>query len=211
MKNKKTIDWFILTLVPCPNCNGKLVPRPLPDEIRNICCEICNFSCRFETAYNNPNQFILSLPTDELERTMSEKITLPPLIIHFKWKEDSIQYDRVLFYPFIAYRFLKEEGLDPITFEPESKKARNTVFTNMFQLPFIPLFEQPTDDDIALIASEFENTSTSYLQRKFQIGYARASELQDKIKRILRKKEHGNEPLEIELDSDDDDEDAELI
>jgi len=203
MKNQKSTDWFVLNLIVCPNCNGKLAVKTVVNEYKNVFCEECNFACRFETAFNSPTQSLLSLPTDELERIITDKVTLPPLIIHFKWGDGEIKYERVHFFPFIAYRFLQEEGIDPITFLPESSDGRNIIFSNMFELPHILLYEQPTDDDLAEIVSYWENWSVSFIQRKFQFGYARSALLQDKIKELRRKRGIIDESSE---ESDDEDE-----
>lgn len=208
MKNQKNTDWFILNLIHCPNCNGKLVAKPIINELKNVLCEACNFTCRFETSFSDPEQSILSLPSDELDKLISDKVVLPPLIIHYKWEDSYLKYEKVYFFPFIAYRFLKEEAISQINLLSESSKKNNVIFYNMFELPQILMYEQPSDEDLAEIASHWENTGTSSIQRKFKVGYARAALLKDRIMELRRKRGIIDEPIE-ENDDDEDEEEEE--
>lgn len=207
MKSYYSTDWFILNFITCPNCNGKLIAKPVLNELRNVFCENCDFSCRFETALNHPNESILNIPYGDLNKLISSKTTLPPMIIHYKWKEGEIEFEKVYFFPFIAHRFLKEEQKHPIELLPNNKE--NSVFySNMFELPHVLLFEQPSIEDMAAIASRWQNITTSSIQRRFGTGYLKASIIKDLVIRIRRRRGILDETIG-EIDEDDDDEDDE--
>lgn len=208
MKSYYSTDWFILNFIACPNCNGKLIPKPVANELRNVFCENCDFSCRFETAFNHPNESILNIPYGDLDKLISNKKTLPPFIIDYKWKQDEIEFEKIYFFPFIALRFLKEEQKRPIQLLPNEKE--NSVFySNMFELPHILLFEQPSIEDMAEIASKWQNITTSYIQRRFGTGYVKASMIKRLVLQIRRKKGIVDEVIEDIDEDEDDDEDGE--
>jgi len=205
MKNRNSTDWFSLNFIVCPNCNGKLVPKPITNEFRNVFCENCNFSCRFETAFNHPNESILNISYGDLDKLLSDKVILPPFIIDYKWKENETQWEKIYFFPFIARRFLVEEKKHPIQLLPNDKE--NLVFySNMFDLPNILLFEQPSIEEMAEIASYWQNINTTVIQRRFGTGYVKASIIKDLVMKIRRKRGILDE-LVGEIDEDDDDED----
>ena len=186
-KPKITTDWFMLNVFVCPNCNGKLLAKPTDGEWNNTFCEDCNFCCRFETAFNSPDGSILILPTKELDRLLSDKTILPPLMIHFKWKEGEVSWGKIIFYPFISYRFLQEEQNHPISLLPNAKD-KSVVYSNMFQLPQIVLYEEPSMEELAEMASCWPDVTISKIMRKFKFGYAQSARLKDVVQKIWLKK-----------------------
>jgi len=67
------------------------------------------------------------------------------------------------------------------------------------------LYEQPSEEDMAEIVSKWNRVSTSHIQRKFRIGYARSARIKD-IAMALRR-QRGVIDLEDFDDSDDTDDD----
>jgi uncharacterized protein YbaR (Trm112 family) len=199
MEQKYRTDWFILNLIACPNCNGTLRAQPAENELRNVFCDSCNFACRFETAFSSPTNSVLVLPSTQLEELITEKEMLPPLIIHFKWTDDDIAYEQVQFFPFIAYRFLKEEMSYVVSLATGNKEAV-TVYQNMYELPSITMYEQPSEEELAQVVSAWENISTSQIQRAFRVGYGRAALIQDLAKEIRRKKGIVDDPDDLKND-----------
>lgn len=172
-----TGDLFILNFIMCPNCNGRLAPRSQGKWI-NVGCETCAFGCRFVSARCSPESPTLHASPDQLEDLLTDaKELLPPIIMHFRWRAEGMQHEKVIFYPFLAYRFLKEEQDHVPSLSPE-EEAR--VFYNLFEVPCIVLFESPTDEDIARMVCHMEIVSTSYIQRVFSTGYSRASTIRER-------------------------------
>jgi len=98
-----------------------------------------------------------------------------------------------------------EEKKHPIQLLPNDKE--NLVFySNMFDLPNILLFEQPSIEEMAEIASYWQNINTTVIQRRFGTGYVKASIIKDLVMKIRRKRGILDE-LVGEIDEDDDDED----
>lgn len=201
MKNIYSTDWFILNFLPCPNCNSKLIPKPVKGEWKNVFCDSCDFTCRFVTALNDPNESRLDILPSDLENLLLDKVALPPLIVHYKWQEGNIKWEKVYFFPFIAYRFLKEEQDHPISLLPDKTKS---IYFNMFELPNILLYEQPSDEEMAEIASHWPQISTSAIQRIFRIGYAKAASIKDIVMALRRKKGIVDEEVDDSLDDDTD-------
>lgn len=183
-KSDFSIDWFVLNFVPCPNCNARLEAKPVEREWKNVFCTNCDFGCRFITALNDPYESRLNILPKDLEDLLSEKTVLPPLIIHYKWQDGEINWEKVYFFPFVAYRFLKEHQEHPISLLPDREIS---VLFNMFDLPNVLLYEQPSDEDMAEIASRWPSISTSLIQRRFRTGYSKAARIKD-IVMVLRKR-----------------------
>lgn len=201
MKNIYSTDWFILNFLPCPNCNSKLVPKPVKGEWKNVFCDSCDFACRFVTALNDPNESLLDILPSDLENLLLEKVTLSPLIVHYKWQEENIKWEKVYFFPFVAYRFLMEEQKHPISLLPDKT---NSIYFNMFELPNILLYEQPSIEEMADIASHWPQISTSAIQRIFRTGYAKAARIKDIVMVLRRKKGIVDEGVDDSVDDDTD-------
>lgn len=201
MKNIHSIDWFALNFIPCPNCNSKLVPKPVNGEWKNVFCDTCDFACRYVTALSDPNESMLDILPSDLEDLLTEKVMLPPLMIHYKWEQGDIKCEKVYFFPFIAHRFLQEGQRTAISLLADKT---NSIYYNMFELPSTLLYEQPTVEDMAEIASHWPAISTSLIQRRFGTGYSKAARIKD-IVMVLRKKRGIVDPEMDESDDDDDD------
>ena len=206
MKKNHTTDWFILNLVSCPSCNNKLIPKPVQGDIKNVFCENCDFSCRFETIMNHPDESIFSIYSGDLSKLLSDKVTLPPFIFHFKWMIDGVRFEKIYFFPFIAHSFLKERKNYPIGLMSDDKEEM-IFYSNFFILPHILLFEQPSVEDMAEIVSNYQKISTSFIQRKFGVGYARASMIKEIVTKIRRKKGIFDEIINEDDDDEEDEED----
>jgi hypothetical protein len=185
MKNNHAMDWFVLNFVPCPNCKSRLEARPVEREWKNVFCTNCDFACRFVVALNDPNESKLNILPKDLEGLLSDKVSLPPLIIDYKWNDGEIDWEKVYFFPFISFQFLKEQQEHPISLLPDREIS---VLFDIYNLPNMVLFEQPSEEDMAEIASRWEKVSTSYIQRRFRIGYSRSARIKDLAMGLRRKK-----------------------
>ena len=191
--------WFVLNFVPCPSCNAKLEPRLVEGDVRNVFCTWCDFSCRFVSMYTAGNNKHFALRRADLDALLQLRKTLPPLMIHYKWESVGITREQVDLYPFIAFRFLQNEH----TYTPDvlsDGPLDVAVFSNMFDLPTISLYQSPSDEELAdHIAQTWpQPIHTSRIQREFEIGYARAATIKDAvIKRLAA--------LGVSVEEDEDD------
>ena len=101
-------------------------------------CSDCEFACRLVTAPHPPDYALLAVKRSDLEDFLAPRKLLPPLIIRFAWEEKGGFCEKVVFYPFVAYRFLKDETTDPIWLTPKNA-GDVAVYSNMFELPCIEL------------------------------------------------------------------------
>src|SRR3989344_6258645 len=180
--------WFILNFLFCPSCNSPLKPIGTEGQWNNIACTWCDFACRLVTAPNSPYDAVLAVRKAELENLLQLKKVLPPLMVHFKWESNGTTWERVVFWPFIAYRFLKEEHRAPIDLEPDHAPDVE-IFSNMFTLPNTTLYESPSDEEIAdaILKTWPQPIRASLIQEKYGMGYVRASRVRDLALDGLRK------------------------
>ncbi len=203
-KTPTPLDWFILNLVPCPNCTSQLVSKPVEKQWENVFCTTCSFACRFITVHQNPDISKLHILPDNLKKILKDNTLLPPLIIDYKWNSENIKYEKVIFFPFISSKFLKEQQEYPVSLIPDEETS---ILFEIQNLPSIILYEQPSIEDMAEVASKWDRVGTSSIQRMFKVGYAKAVRIKD-LTMILRR-QRGIEDVEDEsndLDEDEDDE-----
>lgn len=201
-KNNPAMDWFVLNFVPCPNCKSRLEAKPVDGEWKNVFCTSCAFACRFITVHQDPNISKFNILPKDLKTLLTEKTLLPPLIIDYKWSDGEIEWEKVFFFPFISSKFLEEQQQLPISLLPDQETS---VLYQIDDLPNMTLYEQPSENDMAEIVSKWNRVSTSYIQRKFRIGYSRSARIKD-IAMALRR-QRGIVDLEDIDDSDDSDDD----
>lgn len=177
------LDWFILNMVPCPNCASTLTAKPTPKEWKNVFCSTCPFACRFITAHHDPNISKFNILPNDLAKLLTDNTLLPPLIINYKWKSNGISFERVTLFPFISAKFLKEQQEIPISLIPSEEAS---VLYAINELPSITLFEQPSNEEIAEIASTWDKVYVSRIQSVFRIGWSRSAYIKE-IAMILRR------------------------
>ena len=202
MTHTRPLDWFILNMVPCPNCESSLTAKPVEKEWKNVFCTNCPFACRFITVNHDPNISKFNILANDLKKLLSENTLLPPLIIDYKWKSGSIQFEKVIFFPFISVIFLKEQQEIPISLIPSEQAS---VLYPINELPSNTLYEQPSDQEIAEIASKWDKVHSSRIQSVFRIGYARSACIKD-LAINLRRQRGIVDVEEEEVDDSEDDE-----
>lgn len=180
--------WFVLNFVPCPSCNSQLAPKPVDGEWNNVFCTWCSFACRLVVAPNNPRDKILAVRKADLENLLQLKKALPPLMIHFKWEAEGFAREQVEFWPFVAYRFLKEEGHAAIGLNPDDTPDA-IIFSNMFELPSITIYRSPSDEEIAdqIAQAWSQPIRASRIQETFGTGYLHAARIKELALERLRK------------------------
>ena len=185
--------WFILNFIACPNCNARLEPRPVAGEWNNVVCGTCNFACRFITAPNRPTDVLLGIRRAELEDLLQLKTTLPPLMLHLQWEVEGTACASVIFYPFIAYRFLMEDQSHPIAITQHGMDAA-AVFSNLFELPSMILYESPSSKELAeLVMGWTEPVTCHAINERLHVGLDRAQRIQAQWRLLCRKRGLGGE------------------
>lgn len=192
------MDWFILNFVPCPNCSSRLEARSVKRKWNNVFCTMCAFACRFATANQDYSISRMCIFPKDLKAMLAKRTLLPPLIIHYKWTDNDIEWEKVIFFPFIASRFFEEQQQYPVPILPGEACP---VLYPTDDLPSMILYEQPSYEDIAEIASRWSNVYTSRIQRMFRMGYGKASLIREMAMALRRKR--GVTDVEESNNSDD--------
>ncbi len=201
-KNNHAMDWFILNFVPCPNCKSRLEAKPVEHEWKNVFCTECAFACRFITVHHDPNISKFNILPKDLKTLLTEKTLLPPLIIDYKWNDGNMEWEKVFFFPFISSKFLEEQQQKPVSLLPDQETS---VLYHVEDLPNITLYEQPSAEDMAEIASKWEKVYISRIQHMFKMGYSRAARIKDLA--LALRRQRGIIDLEEPDDLDDSDDD----
>ena len=172
--------WFILNFLPCPSCNCKLQPNPELHWWNNVSCTWCDFACRFVVVPHTPADTVLSIRKKELEDILVLQKMLPPLMLHYKWESSGLQKERIVFWPYIPYRFMKERHLHPVSLNPEGM-TDDEVFSNIFEIHNLTIYESPSDAEIAeSIAKTWEQPiNSSRIMTLYEVSYMHAARIRD--------------------------------
>lgn len=103
-----------------------------------------------------------------------------------------------MLFPFISVKFLKEQQEIPISLIPSEQAS---VLYPINELPSNTLYEQPSDQEIAEIASKWDKVHSSRIQCVFRIGYARSACIKDLA--INLRRQRGIVDIEEEETEDD--------
>lgn len=124
MSNKQSGDQGeidIVELVPCPNCQKKLMLLPPSYPLYDVQCTGCVFRAQVKTNNCKPKNVIFGAGYDIYEKVMKAGFLSPPLIVNFKWEgKDGGACQEIRFYPFVAKGNIKKYTL--------SEKARRANY-----------------------------------------------------------------------------------
>lgn len=180
-----------ISLIACPNCNGKLYPHKSDTGISNIRCDACGFEALFYTIEtpDRSKELVFSIEKEDADRLMAQKARIPPVILHWLWKDDasSVAMEAADLYPFIPYTFLHAAD---VSLNLSGQQNNSLVFLQSDDLlPKMRIYTNPSDDrEIAEIISNWNNRSTSQVQVMFNFGYSHAAKIIDMANEIRRKK-----------------------
>ncbi len=113
-KNKQSGDDGeneVCNLVPCPNCNKKLMLLPPSYPLYDVQCVGCSFRAQVKTNNVKPKSQIFGAGWDIIEKVLKSGFITPPLITNFKWKDGEGEHQEIRFYPFIPKKNLKMHKL----------------------------------------------------------------------------------------------------
>ena len=138
MTNKQAGDFGereVCGLIPCPNCQKRLITLPRGYPLFDIQCTGCNFRAQVKTNLSKPKKEIFGAGWEIMNKVTKSGFIIPPLIANFKWIEREIAKQEIRFYPFIPKINLKKRRLS------ENAKRKNYWMFNYVGLDKLPYFE----------------------------------------------------------------------
>ncbi len=142
LKNKASGDMGeleVCDLVPCPNCNKELMILPKNYPLFDIQCTGCSFRAQVKTNNSKPKDVIFGAGWDIMEKVLKSGYTVPPLIANFKWLENGVEKQEILFFPFIP-----KANLDRRQLSPTARRANYKMFNykGILSLPCFVLYKK---------------------------------------------------------------------
>lgn len=101
----------VVQLVPCPNCGKPLMVLPPNYPLYDVQCTGCSFRAQVKTNRTSPKPVIFGAGWDIIDKVTKSGFQIPPLLANFKWEENGVPHQKILFYPFIPKRNLKKRQL----------------------------------------------------------------------------------------------------
>src|SRR4030042_2121955 len=118
----------------CPNCCKKLMVLPPNYPLYDIQCTGCYFRAQIKTNKCRPKNVVFGAGWEIVNKVLKSGFITPPLILNFKWEEESKPKQEIRFYPFVPRKNLKHYKL--------SKKARRAGYRmfNYVEMDKVPFF-----------------------------------------------------------------------
>lgn len=129
----------IVNLIPCPNCNKKLMLLPKNYPLYDVQCTGCSFRAQVKTNQSKPKAVVFGAGWEIMEKVLKSGFLTPPLFLNFKWEEKGIKKQEIRFYPFVPKINLKK-----YTLSPNARRANYKMFNyiNMDKLPSFLLYSK---------------------------------------------------------------------
>jgi hypothetical protein len=127
----------VVELIPCPNCDKKLMLLPINYPMCDVQCTGCNFRAQIKTNQSKPKKEILGAGWDITDKVLKSGFLMPPLIANFKWQENGVDHQSILFYPFIPKKNLKMRTLSKTARRADYKMFN---YVGLDTLPHIELY-----------------------------------------------------------------------
>lgn len=125
----------IVALIPCPNCNKKLMTLPPNYPLYDVQCTGCSFRAQVKTNQCKPKPVIFGAGWEIMDKVLKSGYITPPLIANFKWKDKDGEHQEIRFYPFVPKSHLKKHKLS------ENARRANYWMFNYIDLHKLPFFE----------------------------------------------------------------------
>jgi hypothetical protein len=137
MSNKSAGDigeQEVVNLVPCPNCNKKLMLLPPNYPLYDVQCTGCNFRAQVKTNFSKPKKVIFGAGWEVMDKVIKSGFLIPSLIVNFKWEGGQ----EIHFYPFIPKKNLLKR-----TLSPAARRANYKMFNyvGIDKLPYFILYK----------------------------------------------------------------------
>ncbi len=129
----------VIKLIPCPNCSKKLISLPKNYPLYDLQCTGCSFRVQVKTNNSKPKSEIFGAGWEIIDKVLKSGFIMPPLITNFKWKENNIEHQKIIFYPFIPKSHLKKRQLSST-----ARRANYKMFNyiGLDRLPHFVLYEK---------------------------------------------------------------------
>ena len=129
----------VVDLIPCPNCNKKLMILPPSFPLFDIQCTGCSFRAQVKTNLSKPKKEIFGAGWEIIDKVTKSGYIVPPLITNFKWTEKNVKKQEIRFYPFVPKLNLKKYKLSET-----ARRANYWMFRyiGLDSLPYFPLFKK---------------------------------------------------------------------
>lgn len=129
----------VVKLVPCPNCNKKLMVLPPNYPLYDVQCTGCSFRAQVKTNQSKPKAVIFGAGWQIMNKVLKSGYMTPPLFLNFKWIEHGKQKQEVRFYPFVPKKNLSNYKLSET-----ARRANYEMFTyvGMDKLPYFSVYKK---------------------------------------------------------------------
>ncbi len=129
----------VAALVPCPNCQKKLMLLPPSYPLFDVQCMGCSFRAQVKTNQSKPKKEIFGAGWDIMEKVLKSGYITPPMIANFKWTDKIGKHQEIRFYPFVPKKNLKKYKLPP-----HARRANYRMFNyiGLDNLPYFTLYEK---------------------------------------------------------------------
>jgi len=129
----------VVDLVPCPNCNKKLMTLPVSYPLFDVQCTGCSFRAQIKTNLSKPKPVIFGAGWEIMDKVLKSGYMVPALIANFKWQENGVEKQEIRFYPFIPKSNLSKRILSPT-----ARRANYAMFnyTGIDKLPYFIVYEK---------------------------------------------------------------------
>lgn len=129
----------VIKLIPCPNCNKKLMLLPRSFPLCDVQCEGCHFRAQIKTSNGKPRSIVFGSTWNITEKVLKAGYIMPPLFVNFKWNEKGNDRQEIRFYPFVPKKNLRQR-----TLSETAKRAGLKMFDfiGLDKLPYFTLYEK---------------------------------------------------------------------
>ena len=96
----------VIDLVPCPNCNKKLMLLPSGYPLFDVQCTGCSFRAQVKTNQSKPKGIVFGAGWEIMDKVLKSGFLTPPLILNFKWTDAGKERQEI---PFCAKKKFEKE------------------------------------------------------------------------------------------------------
>jgi len=141
-KSGKAGELAVVRVVPCPNCQSKLMLLPPGFPLFDVQCTRCMFRAQVKTVRRvaPPKDQIFGAGWDVLEKTLKTGQLIPPLILNFEWtdsKTGEVRHE-VYFYPFLTKDNVRKRERSEGGQRPGYKEFNYVGLLNVPQMRLFP-------------------------------------------------------------------------
>ncbi len=127
----------VVKLIPCPNCNKKLMLLPRNYPLYDTQCTGCSFRAQIKTVNSKPKSVFFGAGWQIINKVLKSGFLSPMLIVNFKWTEKKWKHQEIRFYPFVP-----KANLCKYTLSKTARRANYQIFhyKDMNKIPYFILY-----------------------------------------------------------------------